>query len=527
MVLHALVFLACLTPSVIVGLTGIGRPYDAIPDQDLLWASEALRLIRGVAPSYADHPGAFWTLLYQFNILIAESLGGGNILNALGQITPTGIQSVIQTARVENAALSGLCAYLVFPASRCLHISRATAVAIAVTTAFSSAILVGVSEIRHETISMAFLLLYVATFLSALRRPKGSKSRIALTILSVILFFSAGFCKNQALLLSPLVFASTLGIAYKDNQAVIKPWADTAHARPYQSILAPLAASSLPWLISASPDIDLINLPFWITINTGLTCSISIGFFNKLTQRYFYQSLTLLGIFEIVLFKIFIPQWWRQAITGFPSWMFRYAHTVEDRSIGLLEQTTRGIETYFPHLFTPSGIAFIAFSVLLALSALSPIRHFSALTRGSQQARSTATVNPPSISWAWPLCWLSLIASSQRAAPRYEIYILIPILMAAAATLSRHRKLYEPQKRDAIALIATTCSALLISTAALRSVANAQNLNSFINAGQARDSLCIGHHMDRTMQLTSAGKCKVFQQGARDKDVYDSWNGPR
>lgn len=45
-----LIPLLCIAPSVAVGLYGIDRPYDAIPDQDMLWASEALRLMRGVAP---------------------------------------------------------------------------------------------------------------------------------------------------------------------------------------------------------------------------------------------------------------------------------------------------------------------------------------------------------------------------------------------------------------------------------------------------------------------------------------------
>ena len=71
-----LLLLVCLAPSVLVGLAGLHRPYDAIPDQDMLWASEALRLLRGVAPSYADHPGIFWTLTYTVNSRILENLLG-------------------------------------------------------------------------------------------------------------------------------------------------------------------------------------------------------------------------------------------------------------------------------------------------------------------------------------------------------------------------------------------------------------------------------------------------------------------
>ncbi|NBO31197.1 MAG: hypothetical protein EBV05_06210, partial [Cyanobacteria bacterium WB6_1B_304] len=43
---------------------GLERPYDAIPDQDLLWIAESLRLYRDSPPTYPDHPGVYWTLSY-------------------------------------------------------------------------------------------------------------------------------------------------------------------------------------------------------------------------------------------------------------------------------------------------------------------------------------------------------------------------------------------------------------------------------------------------------------------------------
>jgi hypothetical protein len=254
---------------------------------------------------------------------------------------------------------------------------------------------------------------------------------------------------------------------------------------------------------------------------------MSIGLFNKLRLRSFYQSLIILGTFEVVLFKIVSPQWWRQAITGFPSWMFRYANTAEDKTIGLLEQTTTAIQAYFANLFEPSWAAFIVFTALLLLSVITLTKQIL-FWPGVDRTRTCTSEEPllPT-NWAWLLCWFSLIASSQRIAPRYEIYILIPVLITAGSCLTRYCEQREYQKRQLTPSIAALCSSFLILTAGLSSATNAKDLNSFINAGQPRDVLCIGHHMDRTMELTSAGRCKVFAKGARDKDAYDSWDGPR
>ena len=195
-VMHIGVLALCLIPAIVVGLAGLSRPYDAIPDQDLLWASEALRLIRGVAPSYADHPGAFWTLIYKANIWIAQSLGNTEILDNALAITPEGIQSIIRMARVENAVLAGLCAYLVFPSSLAVGIRGWLAASLAAVCGSSSAALVGVSEIRHEIISVAFLITALISY-SCCIRSNSQFARRSLSTVAIGLYFCAAFSKNQ------------------------------------------------------------------------------------------------------------------------------------------------------------------------------------------------------------------------------------------------------------------------------------------------------------------------------------------
>ena len=51
-------------PSLIVGWLGLNRPYYSTPDQDFLWVSQSIRLLKGLGPSYADHPGAYWPVSF-------------------------------------------------------------------------------------------------------------------------------------------------------------------------------------------------------------------------------------------------------------------------------------------------------------------------------------------------------------------------------------------------------------------------------------------------------------------------------
>jgi hypothetical protein len=515
---HGLILAVCLAPSLVVGIEGLSRPYDAIPDQDLLWASEALRLIRGVAPSYADHPGAFWTLVYQLNIHLAELLTGGAILDHSDSITPEGIILAVQTARIENAIACGLCGYLVSPVAESVGIRRWLAASLAIITSLSSAVLVGVSEIRHEVISTAFLLMMIIAFSAAMQSKEVSTKRL-LAITSVAFYFCAAFAKNQSLLLTPLAFLAIAAIATKQGSGRLDPKRSTKLLLSKETYgFASLA--SLPWLINAFPDIDLINLPFWAMINTGLALIMAASWCIELNWQQAYKALAALGVAQIVLFKAVSPQWWRQGVTGFPSWMLRHANAAENKNIDITGHTFQGIHQYFANLFEPESASLIAFTVAIVITCIS-------LALICIRRSHTGTI-PAIQSFAWLSCGFALLACSQRIQSRYEIYIFIPIVMCAGVSVNTvfiGFSALKPRKA-AIELLLAACSITLISTGTFQSLANAFNLKHFINTGQPRDVLCIGHHMDRTMHLTSAGACEVFPNGALDKNAYDSWWGP-
>jgi hypothetical protein len=131
---------------------------------------------------------------------------------------------------------------------------------------------------------------------------------------------------------------------------------------------------------------------------------------------------------------------------------------------------------------------------------------------------------------SWLTAILILLACSQRFTSRYEIYFFMPLLLLSAWTASKE----NPQEVASThwpapgkELLSKFFAYSLIATSLIASSANAANLKSFVNPGQPRSFVCFGHHMDRSMGLTSAAKCENFQEATLDKDKYNSWHGPK
>ncbi len=510
------IFAACIAPALLIGTQGLHRPYDAIPDQDLLWASEALRLLRGVAPSYADHPGAFWTLLYKLNIQLLELLGQ-EPRNTAGLITPEGINSLIQISRIQNAALAGLSGALVYPALWLLKAPKAIAAATALICSWSSATLVAVSEIRHESISMLFMLTYLILTINSFIPRQSQRAPRILAGGALLSFFAATLSKQQILLTFPVALAAAARGLYLNDQSTF-----TAIQRII-SKLSPKRVATLcmlavaPWLISASPDIDLINLPFWIFINLGLGLCLAPPLAQSSKDISLIRPLVAAGVAEIILLKLVIPDWWRQAVTSFPSWMFRHA----DKSSNKANQTLHGLSSYFGELFSIHSTSLIIFLIAILIS-------FAAI------CAITLRRSPFSASTTTALAWLGIgaiaIACSQRVTSRYQVYFFFPLMILACLELSHapdrwlcSLKEFRLSPSKAIA----ACSAFLIITAGTRSFSNAFSLGRFVNNAQPESFLCFGHHMDQSMALTSASKCPNFDEAQNSKNAFDNWAGPR
>ena len=509
-----LIFLACLLVPLSVGIMGIERPYDAIPDQDLLWASEALRLLRGVAPSYADHPGALWTLAYIFNIKIVQLLHNGTTLDQSGSITKDGISNIITLARIENAFVAGTCSYLVYKAAQSLNTKDWLSLTAGLLTSTSSALLIGVSEIRHEVASMTLLLLSIVCYQKALTSTSATnKLYSAVAALSPI---AASFCKNQALILTPLLAVS---IAFIYLQSPSRKTNTHEEPQTLKLITIWTGYASFTWFIVAMPDIDLINLPFWIVINLTLVGIFSTATLNKPEPRYIRKVLLLNGLAQLIIFKLITPNWWRQAITGFPSWMFRYANSAEDPSTNTIKQIKEGSFFYLSNSFYPASISSI---VIFASTALSIAVIFYFLIRKGSFS-GIYFLN----SAGWILSAAVICAMSQRIASRYEIYFFIPYILISVANLSVTGRPQPYRSPPSLTLKSLKCTSLiLLLCATFSSARNVSDLHSFVNPGQDRSVLCIGHHMDKSMKNTSASMCPVFPQAVIDKNAYDPWSGP-
>ena len=509
-----LVFLACLLVPLSVGLMGIDRPYDAIPDQDLLWASEALRLLRGVAPSYADHPGALWTLAYIFNIKIVQLFHDAKILDNSGSITEDGISNIIALARIENAFVAGTCSYLAYKVAQSLNTNNWLSLTAGLLTSTSSALLIGISEIRHEVASITLFLVSIVCYQKALK-SNGIPKRLYATVATLSLI-AASFCKNQVLILTPILAVGIAFIYLQSQDRKIK-----THEIPQLLKLIAIwtGYASFTWFIVAMPDIDLINLPFWIAINLTLVGIFSTATLNKPGPKHIRKVLLLNSVAQLIIFRFLSPDWWRQAITGFPSWMFRYSNSAEDPSTNIIKQVKDGSSLYLSNSFYPASISLF---VIFASATLSIAVIFYFLTR-----KGSFSYIHFLNSAGWIFSAAVICIMSQRIASRYEIYFFIPYILISVANLgiTTHQQSYISP--PPLALKSLKCiSLILLFCAALSSARNISNLHSFVNPGQDRSVLCIGHHMDISMKNTSASMCPVFPQAVIDKNAYDSWSGP-
>lgn len=498
-----IVLILCMTPSLVVALSGLDRAYDAIPDQDMLWASEALRLHSGRGPSYADHPGVYWSLSYLAKLNYFQSIGE-TVLNTQGLITTQGISRLIRASRLENGLICGFTGYLVYPICRILGKSSVLASIAALTTAGSAALLVGVSEIRNEITSTLFLLAYVILAVSAAGMIQKQKSiAISLSIVAVATFLLAALCKQQVLMASPLAFiAAVTGIALTDNQQTLQKvsilWQYILKTLKHTVIT--IVALAAPWLLAAAPDIDLINLPFWLGINAGLSLIFWLGTQPNPTPSAFKFAVIGVGTIEVLILKIFTFNWWRQGVTGFPSWMFSHAKPQTSNTI-----IAEFLE-YFQDLFHFHILAAAFFLTLLIFTA----------KNGLTQRNPALIIASTSLALTAAL----IIANTQRYAQRYEIYFFLPLLVIATVLAeplqSKGSTTSNPTSKAIIILSAT-----LIALAATTSIANMTRLENFVHQSQPPSFRCYGQHMDRLMQLTSAGQCPNFAEAARGKNQFD------
>lgn len=492
-----------------LAIQGLDRPYDAIPDQDLLWASEALRLHSGRGPSYADHPGIYWTLSFLAKLDILPRLGH-TLTDAAGNLTASGAETLIKLGRIENGIICGACAASTLPLLRQLRTGKIQELAAILIFSSSTSLLVAVSEIRNEVTSCLFMLTYINLNLWCMRSrdspapskipPSSSMNRLELlgAWLAILAFLFAAYCKQQVLLLSPLIFAAAL----IQRRRYLRESFSLLELNNWKPIAAISLLAAAPWLLSASPDIDLINAPFWIFINLGLWATFYSGIAQTQSWRGLANAGLIVAATELIINKLLVFNWWRQAVTGFPSWMFFNANQ-KDGAEGILAATINYLAGPFNH---GAAALFLLATLITALSV------------------STLKDRKPEAIWILACTSFTLpltAALAARPTARYEIYFFLPLIIILATLASTHTDTSRAN-RLAIRLL----SICLMALAASASIRNLINPSALINQGQPKSFLCFGQHMDKLMAKTSAGECNNFSKASLDKNPYDSPAGP-
>ena len=194
-------------PSLIVGWLGLNRPYYSTPDQDFLWVSQSIRLLQGLGPSYADHPGAYWPLSFLFKFFILSRGIVSEYIDQQGALSVEIINKLIHISRIENSLITASLPLMFFLILKQLEVDKKTIILTIYIFCLSSATLNLVSAIRHENIGIFFMFLYILLTIKDINKSKNLYLCNYRALINSLFFYASIFCKQQILLLSPLIFS--------------------------------------------------------------------------------------------------------------------------------------------------------------------------------------------------------------------------------------------------------------------------------------------------------------------------------
>ena len=476
-----------------LGFLGLERPYDAIPDQDLLWIAESLRLYRDSPPTYPDHPGVYWTLSYTLKLKVLSFIG----LVATEPNQPISVQDatlLTQLARIENGFLCSLCVISGWSLFRILGINQGLCSLILSAMFCSTGIFLAVGNIRNEVTSLLFLLTYINLNWLAYSLPATSiRGKYVTLVLALLSFFLAVYCKIQILLLSPFAFLVCLYIwGINGFPRLLKFWVDSPGFASVNIGGLIGLGGVLPWFISSwdnrpSHGIDFIDATFWTMINVSLLlvlmCASDFIRPPLLILKKIWVSIALLNITEVTVSKFIAHPMWSRQVFSFPS-----------NSIGFVDTGDR-LATIFEFLndlaIFPGFVICTAALCIIAFLVISFVQ-----TKWLDQL------------WL-PLIWILLvliwIVNSTRYQSFYTLYLFLPTTLTLGITLKNiHGGRFQT--------IIFFCSMILLAGIILRSVQNLSTISDFAYQNQGSQSLCTGQGMDVLMSNTSIGRCTEFKK---------------
>ena len=512
-----IVFLVCALPSIVVGFDGLSRPYDAIPDQDLLWVSEALRLARGVAPSYADHPGAFWSIIFRINLkLLKVLLPSVSIIDSRESLTLVGAHLLVLVARIQNILIASVVGPLVFLVSKQLQFRTPVAFFAAIAVAWSSGTLVSVSEVRHEVVSLVFILLSFVVFSDLLRckRSQGYLPNSFIWIIPLSLFFAAIYSKTQVLLIAPFYFIPLLSLV--PLRVYLHQFFASRASAKIRLLLVSTFLWLIPWLVGANPHLGLLNGFTWLVINASLSILIAELVYPGDHDLSSLTAASLsLSLYEILVFKVISPHWWSRAVTSFPSWLTQYTDEQILSRTSFLPKILYHSSLYLGSIFGSTICVLILACAILVFLLL--------LVCGRDSGRFLSLLALSLLS----ALFTALISMSFRYAVRYELYLIVVgslyFAWLSQVAFSSYALVVSKQRLlGGIGLLSAISLALIFWV----SFQNMFNLSSFVKLRQPKSFYCFGHHMDKAMANLPVAKCPNFNEASTSKSIFDHWSGP-
>ena len=138
-------------------------------------------------------------------------------------------------------------------------------------------------------------------------------------IRNTLFFYASIFCKQQILLISPLIFLFILNCLKIKNLDYYKKLKEFFKEKIFQLFFYYFFYQEY-WIIISIEEfykfgfLYLINLPFWSFINTGLIFSMMISGKEQIKKSVFLKYLFVLTTMQILVFEIIAPNVWRRSI---------------------------------------------------------------------------------------------------------------------------------------------------------------------------------------------------------------------
>ena len=508
--------LALLMP-LVVALLALARPYDAVPDQDLIWVSDALKLFREIPPRYMDHPGSYWPLSTAFKLDVLGADGLDLLALKPGQlISPAQVSQLVVWNRIEQGLLCSALVLAFWWLARLVLKRQWLSAVITACFALSYGVLFEAVQPRNESTSMLFVLLFCCLTIGAFQARDDSQGmkwrRCFACLLAVIALFASLYCKLQVVplaLLALLILPFTFGFrpaAVLASSKASKLQVIGMVALGFVSSGLVYALGSQQWLMNLPPIFygaeawkgipytSLIALPllFWpaIFLLLALVCHCAAPWLRS--RGWLSYSIWLVVVWFVSLsFVAWVPENWSKHVFTAP--------------LSLLWRS----ELYARDINMTAPFAQISIWPLDWAAAMSVGLFVSLLALAVVLKQSKPLV----LLVFWALAVVVFAYNTTRFQPFYSIYFLPPLLLTLAAIVEwRPTRSASGKPAQALTRTSHALAYLLIGGIGIQSVLQLGALPETIAYSQPPEALCYQRQgMDSLLANTSVGGCKDFE----------------